>query len=830
MATPSDGKTPSSMESLVKIKKAPAATKRVIAKSTTTMLSTVVSQPAKTKAASSTAAKTKPFAAAAGAGATRQKSSQTHRRSRTGCYTCRLRRKKCDEGLPLCTACKHLGLTCEYKRPSWWSNNDARRGQKDEIKIVIKQKKLAEKAASSIQTSIVGSPRGPSTSSLSGTPLPPIVLPKPVTFPHPLDRTRSASVDSQQPADDFNFNSPPTSTPDYGGVVTTGDSSSALSTPQINPNYMLGSGFVPYEVDVTTERQIFVNNVPTVHESTASSLSTYHAIQLPGAMLPPYLMYGDGTMVGEAAAGAPVSVDLDLSASCVDPQLTQPFTNDEWAEQVFPDRHEPIKDEPGLCAEPLPAVARLAHRVAIELDGGDTYLLEHFLQYVLPTLFPILEANQNGFTGANVVLPALQNNVCYLHSCLCVSAQHLKALLGSAQAQTEAQGLPAQLVATADLDTDIMRHRMSIVSALCNALPRDDNHQQVLESTLALIFFECSVGRFEDALPDVPWYHHFQAAATLAQKLNLTFEGSAASMALEETPLDSNGDAAALVTYRESQSSSFNMTLMSWVDILGATMLGCAPVFAHTYREKHLSEPHQSSLGLQELMGCEDRVMYLISEIACLEALKAGGMDDIMLCRHVSVLGDQIGRTEVGEEPAVLPFNANGTLNPKQLSFNITAAFRLAARIYLCSLIPGFCPSQASCRALVDKLTVVLQTIPCGPVGLDRCVVWAYLMAGFASMPCAYFRAFFADRVAQMGDNAGVGSFGRVVMLLHETWLQQSILIQQLHQEQQLTQHDSFTGGVDSLANGNELEQILPPQYVHWREVMQMKGWNFLLM
>ena len=33
----------------------------------------------------------------------------------------------------MCTACKHLGLVCEYKRPMWWSNNDARRQHKAEL-------------------------------------------------------------------------------------------------------------------------------------------------------------------------------------------------------------------------------------------------------------------------------------------------------------------------------------------------------------------------------------------------------------------------------------------------------------------------------------------------------------------------------------------------------------------------------------------------------------------------------------------------------------------------------------------------------------------------
>ncbi|KAK5990449.1 Transcriptional regulatory protein pro1 [Cladobotryum mycophilum] len=130
---------------------------------------------------------------------------QMHRRSRTGCYTCRLRRKKCDEGSPLCTACKHLGLVCEYKRPMWWSNNDARRKHKEDIKGIIKRKKLSEKSAHTMSTSVGSSPPG-LTHSISTS----------STYTDALDRNRSDSIDSHFSAP-FNFNSPPPAHYAYNG-------------------------------------------------------------------------------------------------------------------------------------------------------------------------------------------------------------------------------------------------------------------------------------------------------------------------------------------------------------------------------------------------------------------------------------------------------------------------------------------------------------------------------------------------------------------------------------------------------------------------------------
>ncbi|KAI1504407.1 fungal-specific transcription factor domain-containing protein [Biscogniauxia marginata] len=658
-----------------------------------------VAQPTKPKAASKPTNNANPKA-----------KTQMHRRSRTGCYTCRLRRKKCDEGTPMCSACKHLGLVCEYKRPMWWSNNDARRQHKDDIKMIIKRKKLSEKASHTIQTS-VSSPPGLSHS-----------LPTSATFSDPLDRTRSASIDSHF---SFNFNSPP-NVPDYGAY-----------NPQIlpsHPDFMFSMS--PYEIDVKTERQMYVNDIPTIRESTVSTFSTFHTPPPPGTVLPSYPMDG------------------------------------EWTEQVYQERRESLTEESLNCNffDFSHGPTMNSRQVDIELDENDQRLLDHFIQFVLPTIFPILETNQHGSVSSDLILPALQNNKGYLHCCLMIAAQHYKATMN---------------IQGEEIDSDIMRHRHATILSLCEALNRDENHQQILEATLGLIFFQCCVGRYDDSLPDIPWHQHFQAVNSLVTKLDLPRLVSDPAEPLAQTP--------------------FNMTLTAWIDILGATMQGRAPAFAHTYREKHLSTTNPS-LGLRELMGCDDRVMYLISEIACLEALKKEGMDDITLCQHVHALGDQIGLTEVGDNGPKMPINTNGILSPKQLSKNITSAFRLAARIYLCSLVPGFSPNQGSCVGLVEKLTTVLQHIPPGPAGFDRSLAWVYLIGGSVSSTNSTFRQFFNDRISQLGDAANVGSFGGVASLLHEVW----------QQTDSYQPSPSATGSVE-------------PPYISWRDVMQMRGLDYLL-
>ena len=591
----------------------------------------------------------------------------------------------------------------------WWGNNEQRKQQKEDIKTIIRKTKLSEKTAQMMSMGADTPPR------LSHS------VPTSDTYSDTLDRTRAASVDSQFSLE-FDFNRGPAAHDVYDG-----------HHPQMHPMYYgPPSGLLsPYDVDVKTERQTFVNDVPTRRDSSLSTFSTFQ---------PP---------------------------SFTPPSQENPL-RDMWA-------YEDVYDTPRASTHGTAAAATttrsetgyfdLAHaqpittqQAIIHVDECDQRLLDHFINNVLRLIFPVLEANRSGSARTDVVLPALETNRCYLHCCLSISALHMKTT----------QGLKGE-----QIDHDIMRHRYATVSKLCEALNRDTDHRQILEATLGMIFFQCTVGLPDDSLPDIPWHQHFQAVFGLVHKLDLP-------RAMTD-----------LTDARRSQPP-FNMTLTSWIDILGATILGRAPLFADTYREKHLSS---SSSGLRELMGCDDRIMYLISEMACLEALKIGGMDEMQLCEHVHCLADSLGQTEPPPGAIANPYSATGAIRPRQLAENMTAVFRFAARIYLCSLVPGYDRHAPNIVDLVSKLADTIGYIPHGPEGFDRSLVWAYLVGGSAATPGSSFRRVFQARIDQLGEHSESGSFGRMVHLLREVW-------QQADERR---------------------------QHVHWRDVMQQKGWDYLL-
>lgn len=532
--------------------------------------------------------------------------------------------------------------------------------------------------------------------------------------------------------------------------------SSHLQTPAAE--HVSYAPYGPYEIDVKTESQTFVNDVPLRRDSSISTFSSFAA-----------------------------------------PQLSAPLPAFPGEEDVLPDEYfatglEVNRFNQTIC-EPGIGQSYSLLEANIPVSDNDRPLLDHFIHNVLRLIFPILDVNQCGYTRAEAILHALETNKCYLHCCLSVAAIHLKTTEGLVGEQ---------------IDHDVVRHRYEAVSQLCQALGQDTNHQEILDATLAMIFFHCSVGSSDDYLPDIPWYDHFQAASNLVHRLELP---------------------AAMADSR-SMLPPFSMTLASWIDILGSTMVGKTPHFSHTYRSKHLSG---SALGFRELMGCEDRVMYLISEIACLDTLKhEGRIDGLAVCSHVSALGTQLEFTEPPDQMLEDPCSpVTNTIRPDILSKNMTMIFRTAARIYLCSLIPGFDRSQPSNLNLVSAVASALQYIPSGPNGFDRSLVWPLLITGAFSTPTSQFRTVLADRAAALAFHAELGSFGRMYRVLQEVWratdgaIDESCLPPgngETPIDPVLKQEKSTSPEI----GGTPTEEA-KPQDLRWREIMRQNGWQYLL-
>ncbi|KAJ8070716.1 hypothetical protein OCU04_001087 [Sclerotinia nivalis] len=66
----------------------------------------------------------------------------TRARSTTGCWTCRIRRKKCDEGKPVCQRCSKLQLDCDGygERPPWMDGGEQEKLRAEQMQQARKNK------------------------------------------------------------------------------------------------------------------------------------------------------------------------------------------------------------------------------------------------------------------------------------------------------------------------------------------------------------------------------------------------------------------------------------------------------------------------------------------------------------------------------------------------------------------------------------------------------------------------------------------------------------------------------------------------------------------
>ncbi|KAL6236301.1 hypothetical protein BDW75DRAFT_239390 [Aspergillus navahoensis] len=675
---------------------------------------------------------------------TKRTAVKAYRRSRSGCFTCRLRRKKCDEERPTCQSCSKLGLRCDYKTPQWWSTTEQRNRQRDRIKDRIRQTKVMEKEGS---------------------------------LRDYMERIKAMC--RKTPVK--------TATADINHALLADPSSSRAVNPYAGPYIEPYAEALPTPVTASTTTPI----TPFNFEFRSDS-EVWPTMPVPNAYAAP--------------APAPASAFPVNPANPMQLQIPIPeLGSEEWfnptqtpTNALFPSQTQQFLQQPvpfpmspyGPIYANQPAPLSSCLESMIPINEADRPLLNHFVDNVIPLVFPMSEAlsPQAGISPNRVreILQALKTNRSYMHCCLSVSAIHLKTSMGMED----------------EMDHDIVKHRYEAICQLTKAHSRSNSNKvEAMDATLAMIFYNCSVGTSDDYLPDIPWHAHFRGVSNLAKTLH-------------------------------TAPSKLNVSLIAWIDILGATMLGETPQFAHTYRTKHL---RGVSSGLQGLMGCDDRIMYLISEIACLESLKnEKAVDELAICHHVNALSAQLDWTEPLDPTLTAPFTSTGAVIPDMLIKIVSCLFRLAARIYLYSLQPAFNPYDASIITLITAVTDTLAYIPAGAHGFDRALVWPLFMAGAHSVPSSLFRKIMAERVTALGYLGDFGSFGRMYRVLKAIWrVADSVPSSPASQTESDSAADSALGLETGLAQGHAGEptqQLQLQPLPHWRGVMKQNKWDYLLM
>ncbi|GJP92122.1 sexual development transcription factor rosa [Aspergillus niger] len=714
-----------------------------------------------------------------------------YKRSREGCFTCRLRRKKCDENHPRCNSCTSLDITCDYHEPPWWRSLAARDIHKERIKRQIRHSKVIARQKN-LQAFVNRTLSGPKRKRA---------------------RSRSPSVDASSSGEYTPYLNAPAQ-PQFESAIDEGQNPWQHPIPSTSYSTLMGGQRLPGQLPLPEMSNTLSQQFPLL----GSTLQVYH--QLPLESPQQWLSQPLHTPTFPVLQPFPEPVTQQFSP--LEPQLFQESSTQQYLQQAPQQLPQQVSEQyTGQQYRPLlPAPSSTQSSSLTESSGSqkttglentltsqkplseyletitvkaaEKPLLHHFVDNVLKLIFPVLDLHPQMAPRSQEILQSLENNKPFFHCSLSVSALHIKTVKASTSFRTEAK-----------IIDDIMRHRYASVSDLCDALNADE-HQKVLDATLATILFHCAVGEPEDYLPDIPWFEHFRPVADLVHQLGL----------IEPAPFT---------------PLPFSMSLTTWIDILGATMLGRSPQFSHVYRTKH-SEGISS--GMRDIMGCDDSVMYLISEIGCLESLKLNGLGEDALQFHISALTSQLDNTDT--EPTANPCSRYGIICPEKLTANITAVFRAAARVYLSTLAPGFERSNPSVATLVQGVVEALYSVPMGPHGYDRSLVWPLLMAGVCSTPESEFRKILAHRASELDDGGEYGSFGRMYRVLKETWKLADDPTTSVYDEvnYMLPSMNTMLEGLDNVPPPTigSIGRPIKKQAVHWRSVMFRHGWYWLLL
>ncbi|KAI5778302.1 hypothetical protein EDC01DRAFT_622896 [Geopyxis carbonaria] len=121
-------------------------------------------------------------------------------RTKTGCITCRRRKKKCDEGKPECINCKRGGFVCEgYSGKVSWQKPPGKTGSSHTALIRSEEDRPDSSSASPIarQVSQTLMPHPPAATSITTTP---VRLERPVETPRPDDAAKKTQEDLRSPS------------------------------------------------------------------------------------------------------------------------------------------------------------------------------------------------------------------------------------------------------------------------------------------------------------------------------------------------------------------------------------------------------------------------------------------------------------------------------------------------------------------------------------------------------------------------------------------------------------------------------------------------------
>ncbi|KZT54074.1 hypothetical protein CALCODRAFT_485833 [Calocera cornea HHB12733] len=248
--------------------------------------------------------------------------------------------------------------------------------------------------------------------------------------------------------------------------------------------------------------------------------------------------------------------------------------------------------------------------------------------------------------------------------------------------------------------------------------------------------------------------------------------------------LHSKQDVRAALSAADPLTSFASKTTM-WMDIFGAISQQTAPRLLSMYRV--LFAPTSTGMAwidafanprvvdMDSTMGAENNVMLAFAETAALDAWKAWQKSKQSLSipdlvkrgeRIMTILRQPYGGTSPRAFIGPLP-----TQSPQQL---MSSVFRSSAKIYLHTVISGFNPAVPEIQEAIGETVTSLATLQStDEKPYDRSLVLPLFIAGVMTDDLGQ-RTFIVNRFANIKDVA-VGNCGQILELIQAVWERRQI-------------------------------------------------------
>ncbi|KAF1836435.1 hypothetical protein BDW02DRAFT_546039 [Decorospora gaudefroyi] len=681
-------------------------------------------------------------------------------RSNNGCWTCRLRRKKCDEIRPFCSPCMSLDLECHGygPRPVWMDNGVLQKAQAARLKRLVSQgisKKGRRHQHSTSQLSLA-SPGGIATDTLSSTIDPSLVTVDPHISQNPRDMlhqldardTEFGSMFLASSMVSMGYPSPNSFVHELGSTLPEdiGDGRFLWLTDPLPPTSSISSDSVsqPLGTFASPDRISGLEHDRCIDldwpASDETSIGTYLGLERFNDTPPSSQSQYPSQHL--ASIGSSRTPQVSISES---PML---LSDGIWSHRDINERPRPAQNgmECDYVASPS--------KGSTSSDGdGDTEdsLFMHYLDQIFYIQYPFYHFQNR--QGRGWVLAILRRTNSAYHAALALSERHLRPM--PLDKENITNSLTQLRSRNGHYDLAIQKLQTMIFESHTFTGPAGVKHSlEVLMTLLQLFFFEIFNGGREN------WHTHLRTASkfiTLLLQERLSTKSPSPpgftypDEKTKKTPLCPEVDGAL----------KFLVGSFIVFDIIGSASTRSAPLLPLN----HVRVVDDLGILLEPLVGFPNSVMELLLEVVTLDRWKneARSVSKLSIV-DLAKRGDGI-QARLQQKLAAAGKPSSLTQAPTHPI--VSKIFLLATITYLHVVVSGPYPAVPEIANSVAETIAAFKSLQ--DLSLLRYLVWPMCISGCLALEEHY--DFFQDLMSREGVTPwSTGTCFEAFGLMQECW------------------------------------------------------------